>query len=79
MKMTYVAYVGAAQMNLDWEGVRDILLHLEPADFYKSMTTYQDHRVWQDVYRPATRYGGLYVKLTTRIRCLWCRSSPDNP
>jgi motility quorum-sensing regulator/GCU-specific mRNA interferase toxin len=47
MKMTYVAYAGAALMNLEWHGVRDILLNLEPADFYKSMTTYEDHRVWQ--------------------------------
>jgi motility quorum-sensing regulator/GCU-specific mRNA interferase toxin len=28
------------------------------------MTTYGDHRVWQDVYRPATPHGALYVKLT---------------
>ncbi|CAG9177953.1 mRNA interferase toxin MqsR [Cupriavidus laharis] len=57
-------------MNLDWGGVCDILLDLVPADFYKSMTTYQDHRVWQDVYRPATRYGGLYVKLTMADKVL---------
>ncbi|MGH8856028.1 MAG: type II toxin-antitoxin system MqsR family toxin, partial [Telluria sp.] len=28
-----------------------------------SMTTYEDHRVWQDVYRPVTPYGLLYIKL----------------
>jgi motility quorum-sensing regulator/GCU-specific mRNA interferase toxin len=28
------------------------------------MTTRADHRIWQDVYRPASRYGVLYVKLT---------------
>jgi motility quorum-sensing regulator/GCU-specific mRNA interferase toxin len=26
-------------------------------DFYKSMTTHADHRVWQDVYRPSTDAG----------------------
>jgi motility quorum-sensing regulator/GCU-specific mRNA interferase toxin len=37
---------------------------LTPADFYKSMTTYADNRVWQDVYRPATPAGAVYLKLT---------------
>ncbi len=37
---------------------------LTPADFYKSMTTHADHRVWQDVYRPATSAGEVYLKLT---------------
>ncbi|WP_439684140.1 mRNA interferase toxin MqsR [Cupriavidus oxalaticus] len=64
MEMTYSAYAGAALMSLDWDGVRDILMHLDRTDFYKSMTAYEDHRVWQDVYRPATQYGALYLKLT---------------
>ena len=33
-------------------------------DFHKSMTTHADHRVWQDVYRPTTPAGDVYVKLT---------------
>lgn len=64
MEMTFAAYSHAAMMGLRWLGVRDILARLEPADFYKSMTTYEDHRVWQDVYRPVTPHGALYVKLT---------------
>ena len=35
-----------------------------PTDFYKSMTTYADHTIWQDVYRPTTAAGDLYLKLT---------------
>jgi len=34
------------------------------ADFVKSMTTYEDHKVWQDVYRPRTSAGEVYLKLT---------------
>ncbi|UIF86455.1 type II toxin-antitoxin system MqsR family toxin [Cupriavidus sp. UYPR2.512] len=64
MRMTRSAYAGATQMGLERRVVRDILLQLSPKDFYKSMTTYQDHRVWQDVYRPVTPYGSVYVKLT---------------
>lgn len=33
-------------------------------DFYKSMTTQADHRVWQDVYCPVTVAGQVYLKLT---------------
>ncbi len=37
---------------------------LTAADFYKSMTTHADHRIWQDVYRPVTPVGEVYLKLT---------------
>ncbi|WP_235185271.1 type II toxin-antitoxin system MqsR family toxin, partial [Cupriavidus sp. SK-3] len=41
-----------------------IVAGLVPHDFYKSMTTHADHTIWQDVYRPVTPYGGVYLKLT---------------
>lgn len=28
------------------------------------MTTYADHSIWQDVYRPHTKAGRVYLKLT---------------
>jgi motility quorum-sensing regulator/GCU-specific mRNA interferase toxin len=37
---------------------------LAAADFEKSMTSYADHRVWQDVYRPKAAGIELYVKVT---------------
>ncbi len=39
-------------------------MSLKPKDFYKSMTTHGDHRIWQDVYRPKTDAGEVYLKLT---------------
>ena len=39
-------------------------MELTPADFHKSMTTHADHGVWQDVYRPTTTAGEVYLKLT---------------
>ncbi|PJC75401.1 MAG: hypothetical protein CO013_02145 [Syntrophobacterales bacterium CG_4_8_14_3_um_filter_58_8] len=34
-------------------------------DFYKTMTTYKDHRVWQDVYHGRTLEGiSVYIKIT---------------
>jgi motility quorum-sensing regulator/GCU-specific mRNA interferase toxin len=41
-----------------------VVLALTPVDFYKSMTTHADHRIWQDVYRPMTAAGEVYLKLT---------------
>ena len=39
-------------------------MSLTVTDFYKSMTTYGDHTIWQDVYRPKTKAGEVYLKLT---------------
>lgn len=47
-----------------------VVSKLCPGDFHKSMTTYRDHRVWQDVYHPRTPYGSLYVKLTVESELL---------
>ena len=51
-------------MGFDFEGIGSVGKGLTPADFYKSMTTHADHRVWEDVYRPATSAGEVYLKLT---------------
>lgn len=51
-------------MGLDFQGMLDVVMALTPADFYKSMTTHADHTIWQDVYRPCTPHGAVYLKLT---------------
>jgi motility quorum-sensing regulator/GCU-specific mRNA interferase toxin len=51
-------------LGFDSNGILAVVLALTPKDFYKSMTTYADHRVWQDVYRPTTKAGEVYLKLT---------------
>jgi motility quorum-sensing regulator/GCU-specific mRNA interferase toxin len=48
---------GAAALGLEVEDVIDVVMALSNIDFYKSMTTYADHRVWQDVYKPMTYVG----------------------
>ncbi len=64
VKPTATALRDAASLDLELEGMIDIVLSLTKQDFYKSMTTYNDHRVWQDVYRPNTDVGDVYLKLT---------------
>jgi motility quorum-sensing regulator / GCU-specific mRNA interferase toxin len=49
----------------DLDGMCTVVLSLSPADFYKSMTTHADHRIWQDVYRTKTSdRAEVYLKLT---------------
>lgn len=64
VRSTLSALAGAAALGIDFAGILEVLKALTPADFYKSMTTHSDHRVWQDVYRPSTSAGEVYVKLT---------------
>ena len=41
-----------------------VVAGLTARDFYKSMTTHNSSKVWQDVYRPSTQAGDVYLKLT---------------
>lgn len=64
VRATFTALTGGAALGLDFEGMVSIVEALTPQDFYKSMTTHSDHRIWQDVYRPMTIVGEIYLKLT---------------
>ncbi len=64
VRSTGSAIKGAVILGFDFDGMVGVVLALTPLDFYKSMTTYIDDDVWQDVYRPATRSGEIYLKLT---------------
>ena len=64
VRTTKTAREGAVALGFDFDGMLAVIQDLTPADFYKSMTTHADHRVWQDVYRPKTAAGEVYLKLT---------------
>ena len=64
VRTTYSAEFGAAQMGLGVSDMLAVVLALQPVDFYKSMSTHADHTIWQDVYRPSTQAGDVYMKLT---------------
>ena len=64
VRSTVSALAGGATLGLDFDGIVSVVKALTPSDFYKSMTTHGDHRVWQDVYRPSTPVGEVYLKLT---------------
>jgi motility quorum-sensing regulator/GCU-specific mRNA interferase toxin len=66
VRATATAFCGARELGINGlAGMCAVVKALTSADFYKSMTTHADHRIWQDVYR--TRLAGeaeVYLKLT---------------
>ncbi|TCP69801.1 motility quorum-sensing regulator/GCU-specific mRNA interferase toxin [Pseudomonas putida] len=61
---TGAALRGAKALGIDYPGMLEVISSLERTDFYKSMTSHMDHRVWQDVYRPLTAVGYVYLKVS---------------
>lgn len=65
VRTTRVALVGAELLGINYDEMLSIVGNLTRSDFYKSMTTHADYKIWQDVYRPNIEpYGDLYIKLT---------------
>jgi motility quorum-sensing regulator/GCU-specific mRNA interferase toxin len=64
---TQTALHGAWDLGLTSEGAVAVVLGLRQINFYKSMTTQTDHRIWQDVYHAVLDSGlKVYIKLTLR-------------
>ena len=49
VRTTRSALVGAAALGFDFESIIAVVMALTPKEFYKSMTTLSNHRIWQDV------------------------------
>ena len=57
VRATVSALAGGAALGFSFEEIVGVVAALAPGDFYKSMTTHADHRVWQDVHLPKTPAG----------------------
>jgi motility quorum-sensing regulator / GCU-specific mRNA interferase toxin len=66
VRATASAFSGARELGInDLSGMCAIIMEMTPTNFYKSMTTHADHRIWQDVYQTKTEHGDeVYLKLT---------------
>ena len=60
---TKTALDGGRAMGLTSVEMLEVVASLRLANFYKSMTTHADHRIWQDVYKPVFKGYDLYVKV----------------
>jgi motility quorum-sensing regulator / GCU-specific mRNA interferase toxin len=64
---TKSALDGGRAMGLTSDEMLVVIASLSRHDFYKSMTTYADHKTWQDVYHADTPAGReAYIKITMR-------------
>lgn len=62
---TRTALQGDLALGLKEPEMRCLVLALSRGDFYKSMTTKWDHRIWQDVYHGKIPDGtAVYIKIT---------------
>jgi motility quorum-sensing regulator/GCU-specific mRNA interferase toxin len=59
---TTTALRAAAALGFDRDDIVQTIQGLERRHFYKSMTSYADSKLWQDVYHAPSPVGTLYVK-----------------
>jgi len=62
MNLTMSAQQGIRIAGMTRNEAFEAIHQLSVTNFYKSMTTHQSHRVWQDVYHAKWRDKMLYVK-----------------
>jgi motility quorum-sensing regulator/GCU-specific mRNA interferase toxin len=67
MRVTVVATRTAATLGFGRAEIMATIETMQRSQFYKSMTSYGDHRIWQDVYHVPSAAGVLYVKFTADI------------
>ena len=49
-RITVKAKKDARTLGFDIDDIHEVVSTIELKHFYKSMTSYADHKIWQDVY-----------------------------
>ena len=62
--LTRAAKEAGKNLDLDISEMQAVVFKLQNRMLYKSMTTYADHRVWQDVYHIHSHGLEIYIKVT---------------
>ena len=63
VSITVSAVTGAYLIDFDEKKIIRTVINLNSNDFYKSMTSNFDHKIWHDVYRPTVDGIDIYLKL----------------
>ena len=65
--VTETARRNASSLGFEDSDIRQVVSTMQPEHFYKSMTSYANHQIWQDVYH--VPYGDmiLYIKFTEDV------------
>ena len=67
LAITTSAFRAATSLGFDRRAIVEVIQSIERPMFFKSMTTFADHRVWQDVYRVPARELELYIKFQADV------------
>jgi motility quorum-sensing regulator / GCU-specific mRNA interferase toxin len=67
LAITTSAFRDAVALGFDRGGIISVIQSMDRMMFVKSMTTYADHRVWQDVYHVPADELVLYVKFQADV------------
>ena len=67
LSITVSAYRTALGLGYDDNGIAGVINGIERRMFVKSMTTFADHRLWQDVYYVPTGNLVLYLKFQADV------------
>ena len=67
LAITVSAFRDATALGFDRAGIVSVIQTMKSGMFVKSMTTYADHRIWQDVYHVPTGDLVLYVKFQADV------------
>lgn len=62
LRLTHTAQLGIRSLGMRNVDALAVVQGLSRRNFYKSMTTHADHRVWQDVYHAEWEGLDIYVK-----------------
>ena len=62
--ITRTAVRTATKLGMDSADIRHVVSTMQPSMFYKSMTSYANSHIWQDVYHVPWNEYMLYVKFT---------------
>ena len=66
-KITRTAQENARALGFNRNDIHEVISTMELKHFYKSMTSYANHKIWQDVYHVPYRDYILYIKFTQNI------------
>lgn len=66
-RITLTARKSATALGFLEKDIREVVASMKPVHFYKSMTSYANNKIWQDVYHVPCGNLLLYVKFTQNV------------
>ena len=66
-RITKTARENAADLGFGVSNIYEVVEKMKREHFYKSMTSYANHKIWQDVYHVPYENLILYVKFTKNV------------